>query len=74
MNNDYDDVVDIDPYLNGPPPFVRGYAVNIPVENEATIFEEAQGYKETQQIQEIQENKNKSIDASGASEGCHQKK
>lgn len=59
----------------GPPPVLqRGYAVNIPVENEATIFEEAQGYKETQQIQEIQENKNKSIDASGASEGCHQKK
>ena len=59
----------------GPPPVLqRGYAVNIPVENEATIFEEAQGYKETQQIQEIQENKNKSIDASGASECCHQKK
>jgi len=53
----------------GPPPVLqRGYAVNIPVENEATIFEEAQGYKVTQ------ENKNKSIDASGVSEGCHQKK
>ena len=56
----------------GPPPVLqRGYAVNIPVENEATIFEEAQGYKETQ---ETQENKNVSIDANGASEGCHQKK
>jgi hypothetical protein len=53
----------------GPPPVLqRGYAVNIPVENEATIFEEAQGHKVTQ---EIQDNKNKSIDASGASEGCH---
>ena len=61
-NDDNDDDI-------GPPPVLqRGYAVNIPVENEAIIFEEAKGYKETQ------ENKNKSIDASGASEGCHQKK
>jgi hypothetical protein len=64
--NDNDDI--------GPPPILqRGYAVNIPVENEATIFEEAQGYKEINQIQQIQQNNNESIDASGAIEGCHQK-
>lgn len=63
VNNNNDDI--------GPPPILqRGYAVNIPVENEATIFEEAQGYRE---IQQIQQNNNESIDASGASESCHQK-
>jgi|LakMenEpi03Aug12_release.lakeMendotaPanAssembly.Ray.scaffolds.fasta_scaffold1153963_2 hypothetical protein len=66
VNNNNDIDIDI-----GPPVLQRGYAVNIPVENEAIIFEEAQGYKVTQVIQE---NKNQSIDASGARECCHQKK
>jgi hypothetical protein len=53
--------------IRPPPVLQRGYAVNIPVENEAIIYEEAQGHKVTQ------DNKNESIDACGASEGCNQK-
>ena len=41
MNNVYDDDDDIDPYLNGPPPLVRGigvnYAVNNPVDNDNPV-------------------------------------
>ena len=50
----------------GPPPVLqRGYAVNIPIENDAIGYEESRGAIGQQ------ENVNVAKDASGASEGKH---
>ena len=59
MNNDYDDDDDIDPYLNGPPPLVRGigvnYAVNNPVDNDNPVVVVAEDVEKVEEKVEEEE-------------------